>query len=448
MAIDWSWVGGVTDTTAVVSIGSDAAITSAELRLSTDDFATSTDYDDQGTVTTYGGHHCQLSATGLTANTHYKYRIVRDATEDSHEGEFWTTPAALTPQGYSFVHASCAALGDLDTGDAEGVHLYCQPGTFIQNGDIHYWDDASASGVDVKFSFIEGQVERANWNKVVRQQNAVYVYDDHDYGSNTDWDEETAGRENVSDGARAISPRYEDLGSYGLRQSFQVGRIYVIILDVRTDRQQPLATAPRTMLGTTQLAWFKDELDAARDEGYAAVIVVSSSMWHCSGIQNFSEATEDSWFQYSDEREEISDYLNDGTLRPQTLIIQGDQHTPGRLSHVDYSTGFKSNPVDVYNAAPMQSTTTATVRGYNWDGSVTSGGDSQYGHLLITDGPDGTSSIWRTVSQPFTANAIFAMRLTTQLNEAPSVTPLDSTEAAVSMTHATDTAADGMRILL
>jgi phosphodiesterase/alkaline phosphatase D-like protein len=147
------------------------------------------------------------------------------------------------------------------------------------------------------------------------------VWDDHDFGAN-DADGTSPSR------PAALSTYRENVPHYGLAgpdaaiyQAFTVGRMRVIVTDVRSARSPAtdLDDANKTMLGAEQKAWFKQELLEA-GKTHEVVLWVNSVPW-ISGA-----TTNDDWGAYATERRELADFIAANDLAEGLVMASGDAH--------------------------------------------------------------------------------------------------------------------------
>jgi alkaline phosphatase D len=109
-----------------------------------------------------------------------------------------------------------------------------------------------------------------------------YVWDDHDFGGNNSNRRSTSQRA-VKQAYNEYAPHYrlaEPVGEAPIYQSFSVGRVKFIVTDLRSDRDDPRKKddAEKTLLGSQQKEWFKQELLSANGK-YPLIFWVSSVPW-------------------------------------------------------------------------------------------------------------------------------------------------------------------------
>lgn len=463
MAVDWMWLGAVTDDGITVSLNFTAS-TTADVRVSTDAAFGSTTgtHSSAATDATTGGNRAKIAVTGLDAATHYYVQATESGTPDtSFTGEFWTLPTQGTAATTTFVHSSCshgiAGSSSIGAGvaataaDVAAVELWTDGGgIFCHLGDFHYADSTSSS-TTTRAGYYDTQLNLSNFPALFREQPTVYTHDDHDFGANNS-DGTSASNTAQNEAYRAVVPHYPLADStYGVAQSFQVGRVYVIQTDLRSMRV-PNSTADsstKTMMGDAtdsfdQKAWFKAELDAARDANCSAVVWLNSQVWCDDGTNNLSESGTgvDSWHNYATERTELADYLNAGGY-PKVLILAGDMHASARRRDTDYSTAQDGvGSIDVFQCASMSRA--PNYRGATWDSGPTQG-DQQYGRLLVLDGADGLWVDWVVADEPNTTSATANHRIRYQIDAPAAASGVASDGInGLGRTYADGTSADAL----
>ena len=104
-------------------------------------------------------------------------------------------------------------------------------------------------------------------SELFRNVPVAYMWDDHDYGSDNS-DVTSPSRAAALASYRVFVPHYpmNAASESTIHQAFTVGRVRVVLTDLRSARSSPrVPAAERTLLGSTQLAWLLEELEAARD---------------------------------------------------------------------------------------------------------------------------------------------------------------------------------------
>jgi len=161
--------------------------------------------------------------------------------------------------------------------------------------------------------------------------------------------------------------------------AFDIGRVRFIVCDSRSARSPASATdnADKTMLGATQKAWFKQELQAANGV-YPLIVWVNTLPW--IGVTG-----DDGWYLYTNERHELADFIKDNDIQG-LCMISGDAHMlaidDGTYS--DYATGGGAG-FPVFHAAALDQS--ASLKG----GPYSEGafpGRGQFGLMEVVDTGD------------------------------------------------------------
>lgn len=168
--------------------------------------------------------------------------------------------------------------------------------------------------------------------------------------------------------------------SDGIYRTFVWGRVRFIITDTRSFRSPSGDTdnSSKTILGTTQKQWFKDQIRAATEP---LIFWSGDSPW------TDEPSPADEWARYNTERQELGDYIKSSGKN--VVYLHGDSHS--LAAHNGRGTTSPGN-LKVFAAAPFHRFI-GTVKGtytsgpYPTDGAT--GGFWQYGWVTITD--DGTT---------------------------------------------------------
>ena len=289
--VRWVWSGGVTATEARLRARTTEPFETVRLAVTTtDDFADATFHP----ATDRDGRIVSFALTDLVPNLHHRYAVEVDGELDRvRVGEFTTFPEEAS--SFSFTVGACARVGsngsvfDAIREEDQLFHLIA--------GDFHYGDipDDDRARYDEVIDLTLRQPAQA---ALYRSVPITYVWDDHDYGVN-DSDFFSSSRIAAMEAYRANVPSYPLAGELSaVFQAFDVGRVRFLVTDARSAREPGT-----TMLGTSQLAWFLDELVAAAEE-QAFVVWVNPVPW-------VAEADDgaDHWGGYADEREEIANVI-------------------------------------------------------------------------------------------------------------------------------------------
>lgn len=336
MTVTNAWCGAVTSTSARVR----AKVTGTSTRL-----AVSTMPDLTGAAY-YGPvapslNIATLDATGLTAATQYYWAIEDNGVLDTaSRGRFRTLPVEGEPADYFFAAIGDAGLSPTSPGvgtvlasDRLSNHTQfdvvraLDPDMVIHVGDICYYDLGS------DLHGIVGGGSLANYRRMYddvllqprqhqlyREAATAYVWDDHDFGPNNS-DSTAPGRANARTVYRERVPHYPlpaGTGDNSIYQSFQVGRVLVMMADVRSARDPNSApsSSTKTMLGTGQKAWMESLLTSTTAE---ALIWIMPGQW-------MDVDSTDTWTVFQRERDELVQLFGDTGWLRRMCTIGGDTH--------------------------------------------------------------------------------------------------------------------------
>lgn len=308
-----AWVGNVSTTGATVKARSTDA-TSVTLRYSTDPglagYSTAAGSEGSDDVWT-----CTLS--GLTANTQYYFGFAgADLT-----GKLRTFPSGAA----SFTIAASGDSGNAPDypGAAETSNTPAfdrirdrDPLLFIHLGDLHY-RNLNTTNVATYRTAYKDVIANARFAQLIRECPTAYVWDDHDYGPN-DSDGTYTGKAAAQQAYRDYVPHWT-VPAASIYQTFVIGRVRFILLDIRSERTANTATddAAKTRLGATQKQWLKDTLLAATEP----CIVLEIGSWWGTTV-GFA----DGWESFSTERQELAEYFEDNDLTSRLLLLGADIH--------------------------------------------------------------------------------------------------------------------------
>lgn len=379
------WSGAVTPSGAVVKAKLIRDGLHAKLMLSTSQNAASGVVAASATSQAAQGNVVPFMLMGLEPNTQYFYALeINGRLEPGKSGAFRTFPAPGRAS-FQFVFSGDARTGSTsDVFDRIREH---QPLFFMNLGDFHYLDISTNS----RSRFREGYdavLASPQQAALYRQVPFVYVWDDHDFAGNN-----SNRKASAHEAARFVYNEYvphyplplalADRDGGPICQSFTVGRVKFIVTDLRSERDDSKKREDigKSMMGTKQKAWFKNELLAANGR-YPLICWASSVAWsgrvgtneyyglktnqfgyiHHSQLraeanirtnQNVTPAVDDWWSAYSTERREIADFVKQNRIRG-LCILHADSHmlAADDGTNSDYATGGGA-PIPVMCAAPL-----------------------------------------------------------------------------------------------
>lgn len=250
----------------------------------------------------------------------------------------FTLPAAADPTRIAF--GSCARI-DLPQPIWNAITAW-HPDAFISLGDIIYADTEDMTQMRAMYA----QMDTVTSFKRLRQNCPLYaIWDDHDYGEN-DGGETYPKRDDAQTifldflNEPATSPRRTTPGIYDAFYLDNAQRIQLILLDTRYFRSnwvadqvsgmryRPVYDSDRTMLGDTQWAWLKDQLQKPADVRLIA-----------SGIQIVNdEHGYECWGLFPLERDRLFKLIKN-TNATGVLFLSGDRHF-AEISAIDGGVGY------------------------------------------------------------------------------------------------------------
>lgn len=373
------WSGNVTPTSASVVVRLTSSAQRVRLQVSTNPSLTPAIFSGAVNTAATAGNTVTLNVLGLQPDTDYYYGIeVANTlrTEEESRGRFRTFP--LGKSSFKIAFGSCGDFRAPNQAVYEAI-MRERPLLFINTGDLHYSDTNSTNAEDYRRNY-DAVLSHPIQGALYRSMAVAYMWDDHDYcGDNTDTT--AVGR----DAARLVYkervPHYPFPANIGgtVGQAFTLGRARVIMTDLRSaaNPTSQKESATKTRMGTAQKAWFKQELIAARDNGFPLILWVCPDPWIGP-----AKLGDDSWGGHATERTEIANFIRDNRIS-NVVLLSGDMHALAfdDGTNSDYATGGGA-PLTVLQAAAL--TSVGSVKG----GPYTDGpypGDQQFGILEVYD---------------------------------------------------------------
>lgn len=373
------WVGAPTDEGYRV-VAKMAACSSVELRVATDSGMASV-------VGTFGPDvpdadgYVDLTATGLDPATQYWWQLADVGTAIGSIGKAKTLPTPGAAAAFKFAFGGCT-LNDNAHSEAFTDLRGWGADFLVHLGDLHYRDPNTAV-VATHRGYIEGQiVGAAGLAQTLREVPTMYCRSDHDAGPGDNLDSNTSSNQASIDAYKQVVPAYPlgygSLPTVGLYQSWVVGRVRFIMVDIRNmDRSAGLSTQgpSKTMLGATQLAWLLSELD----EDEPLKIIISDVAWMGDNPSPITDA-QDKWPAYADERQTIIDHIAANAIK--VILLHSDTHSLARATAATNTLGA----FPIYCAAPFGNIGggryLSTFTDYYNSGAAQG---SQYGRVEVTD---------------------------------------------------------------
>jgi len=368
----------VTPSTASVVVRLTAPAIKVRLQISTSPTLTPAIFSSAVTTAVGSGNTVTLSVQGLKPDTDYFYGVEVAGvlrTEPISRGKLHTFP--LGRGSFKIAFASCSDFRKADQSAFDAIQAE-RPLLFIHMGDLHYIDTDSTNPDDYRANY-DAVLNHPVQSALYRSVPLAYMWDDHDFCGN-DSDGTMVGRDTARLVYKERTPHYPIASAGGtMAQAFTVGRVRIIMTDLRSGSVAPTAkeSASKTHLGTTQKAWFKQELINARDAGFPLVLWVCTDPWIADPLLG-----DDSWAGFATERTEIANFIRDNHI-DNVAVLSGDMHglAYDDGTHSDYATGGGA-PLTVLHAASL--THTGAPKG----GPYTAGpfmNGQQYGILEVFD---------------------------------------------------------------
>jgi phosphodiesterase/alkaline phosphatase D-like protein len=345
-SVGWAWVGGVTDSTAVITARVEVP-GAVSLQLIENGKAS----DSKSALLAApmaDGRLQRFELAGLRPDTRYAYRLLNAEGQliDQEPRSFRTFPAADAAVSFRFALGSCAKGVDSPVFSAatqQGARF------FLHTGDFHY-ADIDENKVDQFRRAYDQHLSAPRLRTMLANMPLIYQWDDHDYGNN-DSNASSPSRSAALQNYRELVPHYPLATTSGRQigtdQSFSVGRVRFILSDLRSQRNPDT----RRMMSAEQDTWLREQLLAARKADAPLIFWVSSVPW------NGAPSKADRWQGYAEHRREITDFIKANGLAGRVVILSGDAHMTaiddGR--NADFATGGGA-PIRVFQAGPIANT--------------------------------------------------------------------------------------------
>lgn len=407
------WSGALTPTSAVVKVKLVREGLTARLALARDEAMTAPVFTEPVLSDTDSGNLLAFPLAPLEPATRYHYALEIDGRLDTaRRGRFQTLPVP-GPASFQIAFASCARTGSTsEVFDRIREH---DPLFFLHLGDFHYLDIRQNSRRLFRAAY-DRVLASPQQSDLYRAVPLVYMWDDHDMAGNR-----SDGGDMAQLAARDVYQQYVPhyplvFGRRGdpLSQSFAVGRVKFIVTDLRSQRSHITNRddARKTMLGSAQKEWFKQELLSANGR-YPLILWVSTDPWigaprtnyyhwvptnqfgfihHTQFVGDASSRTnrsgpveDDHWSVFQTERREIADFIKANRVRG-VAILHGDSHmlAADDGTHSDYATGGGA-PIPVMCAAPLDQSPSIKGGYYSQGVYRVREGEGAFGLLTVTD---------------------------------------------------------------
>jgi hypothetical protein len=381
--VQFVWSGAMTTTSASVKAKLTQDSLLVRLAVSLDSSFSAPLYSDYDTaLTSENSRVVDLQISGLTPNQQYLYALeVGGVLDLQTKGKFHTFPAGAA--SFKFAFASCALTAS--NHQVFETILSENPLFFFHLGDFHYLN----IGINDRNLFrqaYETVLASPNQSRLYRNVPIAYIWDDHDYGPNNS-DSTAPGRLASRLTYQEYVPHYPlafGPGDVSINQTFAIGRVKFIVCDSRSARSP--AGAPddstKTVLGTLQKDWFKQELLDSKDN-YPLMVWVNTFPW-------IGTTGDDAWNLYANERRELANFLKDNDIH-NLCMISGDAHMLAidNGTNSDYAGGGAGFPV--MHAAALDQV--GSLKGGPYSQGAFPGG-GQFGMMTINDSGESLKVEW------------------------------------------------------
>lgn len=336
------------------------------------------------------GNNLRFDLAGLLPDTSYHYALELDgvlSTAVGKTGKFRTLPSP-GPASFRFAFSSCNFWRE------SGQHVFKAilrdaPLFFVQTGDIHYRDTNENNKSEYRTNYFRALTLSSEFAEMVRSLPIAHVWDDHDYCGNAST-RFSIGRSAARHVYREMIPHYPlpaggpDAAIY---QTFDCGRVRFIMTDLRSERDKvnDPDDASKSMMGTVQKQWFKDQLVAARD--FEVPLIV----WVCAVPLLNNTTDDDDWGRYTTERTELLEFIRDEDIR-NLIVIAGDMHALAYDDGRGTATYVPGVRIPVFHAASL--TQDGGSKGGPYSGGF-SRGNRRYATMDIDDDGDSLSVTYR-----------------------------------------------------
>jgi phosphodiesterase/alkaline phosphatase D-like protein len=360
------WIGKVTtnslDVTAHVT-------TTQQVRLRVSTSADITAAKVSAFVTPNANGYARMSVGGLSPDVEYYYGIEYNNLMVKDTGMRTRTFPSTTAS----VLIGFSACQNSSSSTVYNRLLARNPRLFFNLGDFWY-NDGGSTALSNYLTQYNNKLANTDMRNFYRRIPVAYTWSDHDYAmTGNNEGSAAAGKANAQTAYHQRVPAWEkaDTGN-GIYQTFRLTpRIRVVVTDNRSYKSNNSATdnSSKTVLGTTQKAWFKNILSTATEP---FIIWAQDIPWIGS-----PSSPDDEWHAYSTERAELAAHMT--STGKKGCILAGDAHMVAADSGVNSPGGW---PV-LHGAALNNS---ASVKGGPYSqGTYGSGTVQQYGTLLVTD---------------------------------------------------------------
>ncbi len=335
---------------------------------------------DLNLINSFDNYIATFQLEDLTPGMAYRYWVLLDEVSYNLEGSFRTPTDG--PFSFKVAFGNCSRTGS--TSPIYTDILEKAPLMFMHLGDFHYENIKIAA--PYKFREAYKQVLTSpTQSKLFQNTPIMYVWDDHDYGGDNT-NSESKSAQTAQDLYRHCVPHFplaQDEGA--IYQTFRIGRIKFIVTDGRSNRDPDTLpdNASKSMLGSDQKEWLKDELLKGKFEG-PLTIWVNNVSW-------ISSADPDTWAGYQTERNEIATFIEDNEITNIAMLC-GDAHILAMDDGSNNRFGDQGKRLfPVFHAGPLDSIPRFRGGPYTQVAPLENG---HFGMMEVVDSGNGIDVFW------------------------------------------------------
>lgn len=353
----------------------------------------------------------KITLSSLLPDTQYFYGVEVEGVIDIKRGRFKTLPTGARVS-FRFAIGSCTdPIWNKYASYSAMLNLPNRPLFMLNIGDFHYENVFTVNGVGTTEAHHHAALDKVFQIPVRAQFHAeiptILEWDDHDFGGNN-----LTGRladNTVRPGTgpavtyarrRWPQPQASSGSTAAVYFSFVVGRLRIIVSDMRTAKTDSAATdnASKVMWLAGQNDWFKAELDAAAAAGEAV-------LWaNAQPFRSPIHAADDDWGSYHTHRKELLNYMKTVGLSGKVLIVCGDMHASARWSGdmlaAYTTTGENGMNVTVWHVGPIIND--ASYKGGPYDAIFPAQGSTAVAQMFnlidVAENIDGSLSLTHTAT--------------------------------------------------
>jgi|GEM_PF-1916387 len=365
--LEYAMTGALTGEGATIAVACSGA-TSVRIAYSEDSDIASPAYS-AIVATEANSDVAKFALTGLDADTTYYYRCEIDGFLDASIYSF-TTQTVGAEHDFSFAFSGDSELNS-DAGTVFARIAARDPDIFFGLGDTPYTDIGSNDQAAYRSDW-QDFYSNAKTQQLLGSVPYVHIWDDHDFATNNA-EASATGAPAAKAVYRQLNPHYPLPDADAIYQSFVLGRVKFIMLDVRSER----ISGSNQMISATQMAWLKSELDTIGTGTIRAAVISVGVPW-------ISSSDTDTWHGYQAQRTEIADYIIANELDQRVVMIAADMHAVAADDGTNNVFGTGSlGGWPVWHAAPLNRSN--STKGGPYTSGPFASSNGQYAVVDVTD---------------------------------------------------------------